>query len=45
MKDSVEDWKKCVKKAKKIHGTKYKFVMIKGPLLKTAQLCYCAMGY
>lgn len=43
--DPIEDWKACVKKAKKKLGITDKFVMIKGPLLTEARKCYCAMGY
>lgn len=46
MKDSVEDWTKCVKRAKKVvRQPPNTYTMIKGPVLKTAQKCYCAMGY
>ncbi len=46
MKDPVEDWKKCVRQAKRRLGIPVdSFIMVKGRLLKEAQKCYCAMGY
>jgi hypothetical protein len=45
MKDAIESWKACVKKAKKkVPGTP-KFSLIKGPVLKEAQKAYCSMGF
>lgn len=46
MKDAVRDWMACVKRAKKVaRRSPDTYTMIKGPVLQTAQKCYCAMGY
>ena len=46
MKDAITDWTVCVKKAKKaMRQPSTTYTMIKGPVLNTAQKCYCAMGY
>lgn len=46
MKDAIADWVACVKKAKKTARQPVNtYTMIKGPVLNTAQKCYCAMGY
>lgn len=43
--DAIQDWQKCIVKAKKKLGIGDKFVLIKGRLLREAQKAYCAMGY
>jgi hypothetical protein len=42
---AIKDWNACVKKAKKKFPNQGKFMLLKGPLLKEAMKCYCAMGY
>ena len=45
MKDAIDSWKACVKKAKKKYPVKGQFTLLKGPLLKEAQKAYCSMGF
>lgn len=45
MKDAIEAWKACVKKAKKKAPGTPKFTLIKGAILKDAQKAYCSMGF
>lgn len=45
MKDAIAGWKACVKKAKKKFPETRKFTLIKGPLLKEAQVAYCSLGF
>lgn len=46
MKDSIKDWKACVKRAKKVmKQPTTTYTMIKGPVLQAAQKCYCVIGY
>jgi hypothetical protein len=43
--DAIQDWQKCIIKAKRKLGVSDKFVLIKGRLLREVQKAYCAMGY
>ena len=43
--DAIQDWQKCIIKAKRKLWVSDKFVLIKGRLLREVQRAYCAMGY
>jgi hypothetical protein len=43
--DTIKQWNKCVKHAKKKHESKATWGFIPGRVLKDAQKCYCAMSF